>query len=184
MTLAKREKAILYFCIAVGLAAALYVYIIEPKTKRWKVFTEQLQVKELKLKRDLKIAAKRQELEKKFANIKKRLEAISSNQKQPGLWLRQLENLAKETNVQISNMQPLSSEEYDFYKKSTVDLIAECDLSSLTKFLYKIQNLPQLINIETLQITPATYGASLLKVEMLISSLLLSKELDEKNDKK
>jgi len=54
----------------------------------------------------------------------------------------------------------------------------------LTKFLYKIQNLPQLINIETLQITPATYDASLLKVEMSISSLLLSKELDEKNEKR
>jgi len=184
MTLSKRERTILYFCIAIGVVATLYVYIIEPKIKGWKLLCEQIRTKELKLERDLRIVARQQQLERKFANIKERLKTLSSNQRQAGLWLRQLENLAKETNIQISNIQPLSSEEYNFYKKSTVNLIAECDLSSLTKFLYKIQNLPQLINIETLQITPATYDASLLKVEMLISSLLLSKELDEKNEKR
>ena len=114
MALSKREKSVLYFCIILAITAGLYVFIIEPNAKRWRKLVKKIQSKELELSRDLKIAAQRQELEKKFMVVKQKLKTMSSDQEQPTLWLTQLEALAKQTQVQISSIEPLSPKEYDF----------------------------------------------------------------------
>lgn len=176
MTLSAREKVIFYFCVAVAVAAGLYVFIIEPKAKEWRGLEKRAQSREIELNRDLKIAAQKERLDKEFMIVKQKLKTISSGQGQPGLWLTHLETLARQTQVQISNIEPLPPKEYDFYKKSSVHMVLLCNLAGLTEFLYGIQNLPAMVSLEKLQITPARGDASLLKVEILISTVLLSEK--------
>ncbi|MCK5654774.1 MAG: type 4a pilus biogenesis protein PilO [Candidatus Aureabacteria bacterium] len=172
MTLSKREKAILYSCIIMVVAAGLYVFIIEPTAKEWSELEKKVRSKETKLNRDLKIAAEKEQLNKKFTIVKQKLKTISSDEGQPASWLTQLETLAGQAQLQISNIEPLPPKEYDFYKKSSIHMILSCNLAGLNKFLYKIQNLPAMVSVEKLEITPASRDASLLKVEMLISTVL------------
>jgi len=176
MVLSKREKRIFYFCISIAVAASLYIFAVEPLLERWEVLKIEGERKELELQKNLKAVEEKDRLYKEFETIKGRIKLKESGTIQVSAFLTALETKARSNQIQIANIEPFPAKDYGFYKKLLVRMNIKSAVGSLAKFLYEVQNAPEMVVIERLQINSGARYSSLLKVEILMSLIVLGDE--------
>ena len=81
--------------------------------------------------------------------------------------------MARESRVTIVGRQTLPIKEHGFYQELAAEVEVECDLATLSKFLYQMETSAQILNVETLQLNPKGRGSSQLKGQMSISTIQL-----------
>lgn len=182
MILSKREKVILHFCIATAVAASLYIFGVKPLTKKWGSTKIELERKEIKLQKNLRAVEEKDRLYKKFEAIRERIKTKTPGTTWASAFLTALESKARSNRIQISSLEPLPAKDYSFYKKLSVRMNIKCDIKSLAKFLYEVQDTPDMVVIEKLQINQGDRYTSLLKVEILMSLIVLDTEGQENHD--
>ncbi|MBI3009348.1 MAG: type 4a pilus biogenesis protein PilO, partial [Candidatus Omnitrophica bacterium] len=82
-----------------------------------------------------------------------------------------VEGMAKDSGIKIVNMKFLSDKEFDFYRELSTEVKIECSLNSLTKFLYSLQNMPQILDVRKLELKPKDKESKVLQGELLIATI-------------
>lgn len=89
-------------------------------------------------------------------------------------FLKELENIARESRVSILSLNPQNKiEESDGYRKYTADLRVETNIEQLYDFLYRIQNSSLLIRINKMSVIPKDESGTILRFEASISIAIL-----------
>lgn len=96
-----------------------------------------------------------------------------SPEEETAVILREVENIARTSNVYIAAIQPQRVQDMDFYKEYYVEMDAEGDISSLTKFIYDLQNSKQILKVKHLQLNPKSDADNVLKGHIIITKILI-----------
>lgn len=172
MLLQKREKIILYLCLATLMGALLYVKLLEPTLKKFYQLQEELNGKKMLLEKSRQLLAQKDKLQKEYKMVKERLIARGSIEENLSKFLLRIENLAKESGIkQISSINPYPVKESEEYKILLAQVNLDSDLSGLTSFLYALVNSPYLLDIQKLQIDTDMNALGNLKSQVLISTI-------------
>jgi hypothetical protein len=167
----KRESILLIITLCIVIFALAYIYILEPLTKS-KFFTNPLTT-EYKEYIDL-IKNKQQILAEGNKIFSQNYWKHNPQQQQLSLQMH-IQNIIKECDiVDIKSILPLQINNMRQYQEIAIQIDIECPLSSLTKFIYKLETSIIPIKIRELKIQSNENNSNSVKSQIQISSIFFT----------
>jgi general secretion pathway protein M len=168
MRLSTREIAVVAIGAVVVVFMASWLLVIEP-------VGEKLALLDRKLTEQLRSMEKMQRLTANFARLEKQITATEQRLKRSKNFsiLSHLEGQAKQGQVKqhIVQMKPLSGQSTRFYKENVVEIKMEkIPLDQLVRYLYKVENSPELLRIKELRIKPRFDNKNLMDARFKVSA--------------
>ncbi len=173
MTLSSREKTIFGFCVVSGMGALLYVFALEPILISWEKINREIRRSEIRMEKISKIAKEKEILEAKLKEVARGARSDIPKAEWGTALLSSLDKMARESGVAILKRDSHLGKEYGFYEELLAELDVECDLGTLSKFLYQMEISDQILNVETLRLSPKRRGTSHLSAQISISTIQL-----------
>jgi Tfp pilus assembly protein PilO len=173
MHISKREKTMFYSGGLTVLGIIVYAMAIVPLWDYWQGLNRNITAKEVNLLKNLKILNQKDIINNTYAKYSESIKMKGSSEEETAVILKEVENIARSTNVYIASIQPQRVQDMDFYKEYYVALDAEGDMASLTKFIYDLQNSKQILKVKQLQLTPKSDAENILKGHIVITKILI-----------
>jgi len=151
--LTAREKIILYITVLVLAFSAAFSPVIIPLVNKDRILSQGITVTRLKFKKYLWLLSQKENIQDKYKEFSKTFKAPGQKEDIVVLALTQLENLAKESGIQIVDIRPQLSKNSSSHKEILVDLRTEGQIAGYFKFIYGIENPLSLFRIKKLQIS-------------------------------
>jgi Tfp pilus assembly protein PilO len=171
--LSRREKLLAILASGVMLGAFIFRGIIEPAVRNWIALNQQIALKEAKLTRALKIIAQKPEVQAEFDGYQKFILPPVSEEEEIARLLREIEKLARDTGMRITDMAPRRKQRSEFYTRFTVEIETEGSMEGLMRFIYALETSPFLFTAERLKITLKSRQSNILKSDILLSKVSL-----------
>ncbi len=177
MKLSKRERIILHICIFAIVLTSLYVFALEPIKMKMKALNEELYGKRMLLEKSRDILSQKDVLESTYAQYENKIKSNDTAQKRLATFAMEIESLAKQSGIQkISGINPLPVRNFDIYNELSVQMSTTCTITSLNMLLYKMYSSDSIYNVEKLRINLEATDTKMLKVQFLISTILIEPE--------
>ena len=168
-----REKWLLYAGIAVILGIAIYIIAVEPIWTEWQDLNRNIFAKERKLLKNVKILAQKDRITSLYNKYASSIKMKGSVEEETAVILREIENIARSTNINITDIKPHRVKNMDFYKEYYIELEAEGNVANLAKFIYELQSSDQILKVRHLRINPKAGGGDTLKAYMIVTKILI-----------
>lgn len=168
MRLSTREIAVLVLGAVAVVFMGSWMWIVEP-------VGENLELLDRKLTYQMGRMEKMQRLTDSFNRLEKQITATEQRLKRGEGFsiLSHLEGQAKQGRVErhIVQMKPLSGQSTRFYKENVVEIKMEkIPLEHLVRYLYKVENSPELLRVKELRIKPRFDNKSLMDARFKVSA--------------
>jgi len=167
-----REKTIIFITIGAVVASIGFNFIVEPILKNNNDLNNKIKVETAKLKKYMQLLNQKEFISSKYNKFSETLLSSGINKESYVNILSVIENLAKESGIQIIDMRPENPKSANLYKESLIELRTEGDMESYFKFLYNIENSTILFTVKSFQLNTKPNSA-LLDGNFSISKLAL-----------
>ncbi|MFH1963635.1 MAG: type II secretion system protein GspM [bacterium] len=104
--LTKRERILSYLAVLVLSSFFAYTYVIEPVREYLQNLNQQIMIKELRAKKNLKILAKKERVLKEYEKVAERWKGKGSLEEEMTDTLKEIESQARETGLNIIDIKP------------------------------------------------------------------------------
>ncbi len=168
MRLSTREKAIVGAGAAFLAGVVFWLGVWEPVQNGLALMERRVEAKRTEYRQIQELAAQ-------YARLRSRIEGIEDHLKRSREFsiLSYLENQARRQQVQdrIVQMKPKGGDVTRYYEEKTVEVKMEkVRLAELVRYLYQIENSPELLRIKQLQLRPRFDDPDLLDVRFQVSA--------------
>ncbi len=175
MILRKREKIIAIICLATAAAAALYNLVLEPAYKKWSQVSEEINAKQLLLQKSRSLLQQKEALQQEFTRLQSTTANYGNIEQYAAKVLWQMEKLSKKAEgMQITSVTPLPVKEEKGYQFLETQINFDSDINGLVKFIYNLTSTGYLISIERLQIDNNFETPTVLKSQVLVSTVFMN----------
>lgn len=155
-TLNTREKKIIYAAAYMAAFACLVHFLIEPAFSNNMKLNQQIKTTHIKLAKYKNLMRQRQEIQEKYDRLSPLLINIAEENTQTASPLLLLENLAKESNIHVSDIRPQETKQINNYNETNIYLKSEGDIRGYIKFIYSIGRSSSLFAIKKLKLSNQT----------------------------
>ncbi len=173
MKLSKREKQIFYLCVGLAVILILQLVVFKPLGNKLGDLNQDIQLLEAKLIKGLRQEGQRDQILKNYKTLQAFSKLSGSDEEVVSEFLREIEKLARESDVSLSDLKPRAVNKRTMYKEYTIDIRAEATMKDTIVFLYRINDSALLLKADKLVFSLKEEGAYVLKVNMLISGIVL-----------
>ncbi|MCK4518481.1 MAG: type 4a pilus biogenesis protein PilO [Candidatus Omnitrophica bacterium] len=171
--LSKREKIIFFAAVSCVSIAILKTLVIAPLNHKINLINRDIKTSAKQLELYMRYLSQKEaiaaEYQKYLGNIKK----SASNQEEMAKMLSEIEQLARNSSVYVTDMKPQKTAEKDFYVEYNIEVEIESEVESLINFLHQLNNSPQLLRAKKLRLNLKQKESTLLKSSILITKLLI-----------
>lgn len=171
--LSNRERNFLFLTIAILIIFFFYNFIIGPIISKWKDLNIQLISKKIKLEKDLKIIRNKTNIQKEFNIYSKYMKPLGSEDKEMAILMSDIENIARSSNISITNVKPQAVVSGNFYKEFSVNLDIEGKIEEITRFLYELSRPPYLLKAKRFEFNVKSGKDSRIKGFVLITKVAI-----------
>ena len=169
----KRERNILVIILGVLLVFAIYSLIFQPLMERISFLNKEIESKELKLKKNQRILNREKSATADYKKYERYLKQGISEEQEMASLLSEIEAIANQLNIQVSDMKPRKVKRIDFYNSFAVEIESEGRLQDILKFIYTLQSPPHLLRAEKVRLEKQASTSSLLKGYLLVTKILI-----------
>jgi len=180
----KLSKGITAFLIFVTLVAFVYInyaYIYQPRMQRIEQLDRDIEVTANKIIEGKKIAARLGPLREEYNNLLKELEFLEvmlPKEKEIPDLLVMIQDTLNEFNVDFTTFTPqnISWEKDRIYGKMPITMSLNASYFDLIAYLDRIENLPRIIDVQSLKLNNAGKETDKLNIAITMFSYVLRKE--------
>lgn len=170
--LSKREKLVFYVAVVFVSLILLDTLIVSPINTKLRSLDDQIQEKELGIKKNLHILAQKNRITKQMADYAVFMTTPKSDKEEMTDLLKETESIASNSGVYLSDMKPGETTKTQTPKKYLVRLSCEAKMNQLTNFMYTLESSKKLLTIEKYQISPDPKTPGIVKCTMTITKIL------------
>jgi len=170
----KKERFIGIIAACVILAAIADKFFYQPIRDKFSDMSKKIFVEEKKVSANLRNVAQKDIILDEYKKLSAYVAPMGTDEEEISRFLSIIEETARNTNVYVSGMKPQPTAKIDFYKRYVVELDIEASAERLMDFLYRLESLNQLINVEELQLTTKNESPKMLKIRLLVTRILVS----------
>ncbi|OGX35715.1 MAG: hypothetical protein A3C36_03170 [Omnitrophica WOR_2 bacterium RIFCSPHIGHO2_02_FULL_52_10] len=171
--LSKRERMIFYVTVAVVGLGAMDKFILSPILHKITHLTEVIAQQEEEIKQSLIIISEENRIEEETKAYQSFLSPALTEEKAITEFLKEVENIAKQSSVYLIDMKPTVKNEDAASTKYFVKLNFEAQMEQVMNFFYHVSIFNQLIKVEDFQLRPKTEGSSIISCDMSISKAIV-----------
>ncbi|MDD5423054.1 MAG: hypothetical protein PHT32_06520, partial [Candidatus Omnitrophica bacterium] len=143
--LSKREKTIAAFAVSMILAAVIYSFLVDPILSRWRTADDDIKSGAVMLEKDMKMLAAYKDIEADYRKYSKYVKSAKSEDESVAEVLTHIETISRNDSCLIVNIKPVGARNVGSYREVLVDVTAEATMENFSKFLYDIENSPNMI---------------------------------------
>jgi Tfp pilus assembly protein PilO len=169
--LSKREKFLFILTATVILSSLIYRGILEPTVKKWRYLNRQIGLKQARLAKNLKIIAQEAAVRREFSRYRDFIFPRVSDEEEIARLLREVEKLARESGVHITDMAPRNKEQNGLYEQFSIELETEASMVDLMRFIFALENSRFLFATEKIKISLKSSRANVLKSNLLLTKI-------------
>jgi hypothetical protein len=147
--------------------------ILSPLLHKITNLTEAIGQQEEEIKQGLIITSEEKRIEEETRVYKSYLSAPKTEEKAITEFLKEVENIAKQSAVYLIDMKPTTKSEDATSTKYFVRLNFEAQMEQVMNFFYQVSIFQQLIKVEEFQLRPKTEGSSIIFCDMSISKAIV-----------
>lgn len=172
--LTKREQNILIICIVLVFSYVGYNGVYKPTSERIQYLDERALTLQQQLKKSQMTISRSDLVGRKYADIIKRFKQSRSNEQEMSAILSEIENAAKQLNLQIADLKPQRVKSDEDFNWFSISLTISSGLDNIVQFLYAVQNEPYFFNVEEIRFDKgAQRGVEDLKTSLVLSRFLI-----------
>ncbi len=159
VALTKRERFFLNAALGITILAVLYVYLVEPRAKRWMELEEELQ-DALRQHAKLSLLVEHEdEIRGRYARLKKTFASKGTESADAIDFFQFLGTLDTGTSFRVYDIRPVLTRDTDQQlKKTQVVIFCEASIEGLEQFLQRIASAEQALRPEKLTVSLARPG--------------------------
>ncbi len=181
MKLSKRMTVFIIFIILVAFVYVNYAYIYQPKMQKIEQLDREIELTAKKIIEGKRIAARLGPLREEYTALKRKLEFLEvmlPKEKEIPDLLVMLQDTLTEFNVDFSNFTPqnISWEKDRIYGKMPLSMNLTASYFDLIAYLDRIENLPRIIDVQSLRLSKAGKEADKLNISINMFTYVLRKE--------
>lgn len=153
--------------------------VVQPYQAYTTELDQQIQSKTIKLAKYKKLESFNTDL---FETHKKIMYAKSSSdpEQETSLFLKELENIARKSDLHISNMKPGSIENNKTYSRDFVNIRCSCTMDVLAKFLYNLQQSNYLLSVQKMGIASSNDPNESLNADLVVTRVIVAEDKGSK----
>lgn len=181
MKLSKGASVFIIFIIFVGFVYVNYTYVYQPRIQRIEQLERDIELTAKKIAEGKRIAVRLGPLKEEYAALLEKLkflEVLLPKEKEIPDLLVMMQDTLTEFNVDftIFTHQNISWEKDRIYGKMPISMSLTASYFDLIAYLDRIENLPRIIDVETLKLSKAGKEAEKLSISINMVSYVLRKE--------
>ena len=146
--LSKREQIIFGICLTLAGVYVLVNGVVKPFRERISGIDGMIERKEREYNKDMRLIQKAKVARKRNRSALSQFEQTKSSEQVMATILSDIEKVAQDLKLQISDLKPKRVKEGEFFNHFSVSLTLNSEFSKILHFIYKLQNQPYEFNIE------------------------------------
>ncbi|MBI3602056.1 MAG: type 4a pilus biogenesis protein PilO [Candidatus Omnitrophica bacterium] len=166
----QKEKVGLLIAVAFMSLALLDRLMINPINNNIKRIDRETKISEKRLTMALRNVDQKQVLAQEYRRYVKH-QSNGPDEEKITAMLTTIEDLARESEISLLDIKPLSPKNIDFSKQYSIAVEAEGDMDHLINFLYKLHGSSQLLRVETLHLNLKDKNSNAVKASILITKV-------------
>ncbi|TSA56654.1 hypothetical protein D4R42_03055 [bacterium] len=172
--ISKKEKNLfLIAAIFVGFAL-LYRLVLLPGIGKSRTLNHQIQLKKQMIENSLRLLNQKEDIQRKSQKFANYAKENLSEEEEIAAFLKEIENIAKNSSVQLIDIKPYSAERKDFYIEYRIEIETESDMNQLITLIYNLQNSESLLRVIKFRISPKADNISIVKGYLTITKVFVS----------
>ena len=171
--LSRRERYMLYICVAVIAVVFLDKLIFNPVVSKLEHLNKEIVIHERKLEKSTRISKQDDSITKEYEKYGRHIKQISSDEETIAILLSNIEKIAKESSVSFLDVKPSPPEQVGFYKRYVIKIEAEAKINHLVDFIYRLEKAPQLLRVGEFRLSPKAEDSDILKIFIVISQIMI-----------
>lgn len=172
MYLSKREKTLFWLTIILGLIFLSTNYIFKPLRESFHQTKGEIASYEISLVRSRRLLSQKEAILSEYRNYSSHLKKVSSLEEEMSATLKEVEDLAKRSFLHLKVIRPQPEERIDSYVSLNILMEVEGDLSSMVKFIQKVNTSSEFLRIQSLKLKQIQKRWPLLEGHLLVRRLL------------
>jgi len=174
LLVSKRER-LLFIIVAVVIIASLsYSLIIDPLYNKLKTLEEEIEAKEIRLTKNIRLIAERDAINEEFNKYSQQLKVKSTDEEEMASVLSEIERIGKSSGVYLNDVKPQPIKDNQFYRVLSVEIKFQASPDNLSKFIYDLQSSPFLLKVKRLQIISKGQETNFVEGNIQISKISIS----------
>lgn len=152
--LTKREKIILFMAIGALVTSIVFNFVIDPVLTKSACLNKEISLTAAKLKKYLQLLSQKEQIKNQYDKFFESFRHFNNNIGKDASvnMLSEIENLAKESRIQILDIRPETPKNADLYKELLIVLRTQGDMEGYLRFLYNLENSAILLSVKSFQL--------------------------------
>ncbi len=168
-----KERLGLFVALTILLLAFVDRLIINPIINRIQQIDREITVEEKQFSQDLRYLKQKEAVTEEYNKYSQYVKKVGTDEEEQTKILSEIEELARKSNISISNMKPQSPKEVSFYKKYEIELEVEGEMESLVNFLYEVNSSSQLLRAEKVRFGLKEKESSTVKASIVVTKVVV-----------
>jgi len=169
-----REKTLFILVVFVIAVSLSYAFVIEPLYKKYQDLNQEMEFKEVRLKRNNKLIREHDAINAEFNKYSEQLKIKGSDEEEMASVLSEIEKIGQSAQVYLSDVKPQPIKDRDFYRLLGVEVKFQASMETLSKFIYNLQKSPFLLRVKRLQVNSKGQSSNLLEGTIQINKISIS----------
>ena len=171
--MSKKEKNLfLVTAIFVGFAL-LYRLVLLPGIGKSRTLNHQIQLKREMIGNALSLLNQKEDIQRKSQKFANYAKGNLSEEEETAVFLKEVEDIAKNSSVQLIDLKPYSAERKDFYIEYRIEIETESNMNQLVAFIHNLQGSDSLLRVIKFRINPKPDKPGMLKTYLTITKALI-----------
>ncbi|MFH1360896.1 MAG: type 4a pilus biogenesis protein PilO [Candidatus Omnitrophota bacterium] len=171
--LSRREKNILGLCLLLIFIYMSVHFVFRPMNDQTKRLEKRAAEKEGDLRKALRILRKQKAVESQYAQVVALIMQKNSDEQEMASILSEIESVATEVDMRLSDMKPKKIKEIDFYHHFSVSLSVEGELETIAQFIHLLESPPHQFTMDDVRFEKRSLRTSNIKCQLTLSRILL-----------
>ena len=175
--LAKREKLVLFAAFFCALTALMDRLVLGPILSQQKLLQAEIDTKVQTIRRNLRILSFKESILKEYAKYRDYLDTGKKSKEEiVSALLREIETIASQKSITISNIQPGDVENNPIMEEYKTSLECTGKLRDILEFMQALEESDYLFQITKYTLTPKSKGSDIMKSSLSMSRVFMTAE--------
>jgi Tfp pilus assembly protein PilO len=150
-----------------------YNWVYLPLKKQKEQLADKINAKERELRKAMAMIKREDVLPEAYTAVLEKLKQNSSDEKTMSSIIYEIEGVANESSISITEMKPQRVRNEDFYNNFSVSLATDGSIIEIMKFLHTLQNETHFFTIEEARFSKVSPRSQVLKCQLIVSKALI-----------
>ena len=172
--LTKREQGIFIVCVILAFMYVTYQGVIKPLQEKLVGLDADIESEHKRLVKNLKTVQKAKALEQEYHQYFDQLKQDGTNEQVMASILSEIEQVAGQLNLKISDLKPKRVRKEVYYNWFSVSLTIDSTLKDMMQFVYILQKQPHFFRVDEFSFEKgAQRNAEDIRIHLVLSRILI-----------